>query len=129
MDKFSPLVSINHPITAKRLQVIIISPTIILFLQYSCLRFTIYIIMACSRNLTYTGFDIHFSVFYSKLVRCSVCVYLQLFAAVLMSCLRYLCLLAHSNVHHILCCFSSSCVPYVSNFSGFYIFDCPFGIL
>jgi hypothetical protein len=52
--------------------------------------------MTCSRNLTYTGFDIHFSVFYSKLVRCSVCLYLQLFAGVLMSCLRYLCLFGSS---------------------------------
>jgi hypothetical protein len=26
-------------------------------------------------------------------------------------------------------CFSSSCVPYVSSFSGLSIFDCPFDIL
>ena len=26
-------------------------------------------------------------------------------------------------------CFSSSCVPYVADFSGFSIFDCPFGML
>ena len=28
-----------------------------------------------------------------------------------------------------LLCFSSSCVPYVANFSGSSIFDCPFGVL
>jgi len=42
-----------------------------------------------------------------------------------MSYLRYLCLLAHSGVQHILCCvfgcFSSFCVPYVASFSGFLI--------
>ena len=33
--------------------------------------------------------------------------------------LRYLCLLAYNDVHHIvsLICFSSSCVPYVASFS------------
>jgi uncharacterized membrane protein len=50
-----------------------------------------------------------------------------------MSYLRYLCLFAYNDVLHILCCvfvcFSSSCVPFVSSFSGLSIFDCPFGIL
>ena len=36
--------------------------------------------------------------------RCSVRVYLQLFVAVLVSYLCYLCLFAHSGVQHILCC-------------------------
>ena len=49
-----------------------------------------------------------------------------------MSYLRYLCLLAHSGVQHILCyvlfCFSSSCVPYVVSFSELSFFDCHFGI-
>ena len=49
------------------------------------------------------------------------------------SCLRYLCLFAHSGVHHILCCvvfcFSSSCVPYVASFSGLSFFDCSFDFL
>ena len=69
-----------------------------------------------------------------------------------MSYLRYLCLFAYSGVQHILLCFCfvcfrlvfhmlpvyldisfligpSSCVPYVTSFSGFFIFDWPFGIL
>ena len=59
---------------------------------------------------------------------------LQLFVGGLMSYLRYLYLLAHSGVHHILCCvflfcLSSSCVPCVASFSGFPIFDCHFGVL
>jgi len=47
-----------------------------------------------------------------------------------MSYLRYLCLFAHSVVQNIrvvfLFCFSSSCVPYVANFSGLSFFDLPF---
>ena len=43
-----------------------------------------------------------------------------------MSCLRSMCLLAHSGVQRILCFvlfyFSSSCVPYVASFSGLSIF-------
>jgi hypothetical protein len=39
----------------------------------------------------------------------------------------------HCDVQHILCCvllcFSLSCVLYVASFSGWSIFDCPFGIL
>jgi hypothetical protein len=49
-----------------------------------------------------------------------------------MSYLRYLCLFAHSGVQHILCCgffSSSSCVPCVASFSGFFIFDGTFDIL
>jgi hypothetical protein len=72
-----------------------------------------------------------------------------------MSYSHYLCLIVHSGSQHILCCvsflfvfvlcfvyggvqhilcylllcLSSSCVAYVSNFSGLSIFDCPFGIL
>ena len=48
-----------------------------------------------------------------------------------MSYLRYLRLLVYSGVQHILCCvfvvfFLSSCVPYVSSFSGLSIFFyCP----
>ena len=49
----------------------------------------------------------------------------------IMSYLRYLCLFAHSGVHHILCCvfmfcLSSSCVPNVTSVSGVSILDCPF---
>ena len=44
-----------------------------------------------------------------------------------MSYLRYFCLLVHSGVQHILCCALglldfSSCVPYISSFSGFSFF-------
>jgi hypothetical protein len=57
---------------------------------------------------------------------------LQLFVGGLMPYLRYLFLLAHSYVQHILCCIfvliSSSCVPNVASFSGLSIFNCPFGI-
>jgi hypothetical protein len=45
-----------------------------------------------------------------------------------MSYLRYLCLLVHSGVQHLLCCvfcFSSSCVPYVVSFSGLSILIAP----
>ena len=45
-----------------------------------------------------------------------------------MSCLRYLCLFAYSNVQHILCCdffFSWSCVLYVASFSGLSVSDNP----
>ena len=38
-------------------------------------------------------------------------------------------LFAHSGVQHILCCFSSYCVPCVASFSGLSIFNCFFGIL
>ena len=44
-------------------------------------------------------------------------------------CYLYLCLSAYSGVQNILCCdlscLSSSCVPYVVNFSGLSICDCP----
>ena len=47
--------------------------------------------------------------------------------------LRYLCMFVYSRVQHILCCvslcLSSSGVTTVSNISGLYIFDCPFGVL
>ena len=62
-----------------------------------------------------------------------------------MSYLRYLCLLEHSGVQHLLCCGvfvlfcfffffgggggGSSCVPYNASFPGLSFFDCPFGIL
>jgi hypothetical protein len=47
-----------------------------------------------------------------------------------MSYLRYLCLLAHSGVQHILgCVFTLFLFVYVARFSGLVIFDCPFGIL
>ena len=50
-----------------------------------------------------------------------------------MSYLHYLCLLAHSDVQHILCfvfvLFSSSCVPYVASLSGLSFYDCPYAIL
>ena len=42
------------------------------------------------------------------------------------------CDVAHSGVQHIVCCviacFPSSCVPYVTSFSGLYFNNCPFGI-
>jgi len=43
-----------------------------------------------------------------------------------------LCLFEYSGPIHIvlfLCCFSSSCVPYVASFSWPSIFDCPFDVL
>jgi hypothetical protein len=47
-----------------------------------------------------------------------------------MSYLLYLCLFAHSGVHHIVCCvfvlfISSSCVPYFASFSGLSILIAP----
>jgi hypothetical protein len=48
--------------------------------------------------------------------RCLVRLYLQLFVGGLMSYLCYLWLFVHSGVHHILCCFSSSCVPYFATY-------------
>ena len=58
----------------------------------------------------------------------------NLFVGGHMSYLRCLCLFMYSGVQHILCvvllfCFSSSCVPYVANCSGFSNFDWSFGIL
>ena len=48
--------------------------------------------------------------------------HLQLFVGGLVSYLRSLCLLAHSGVHHIMCCVFVlvffPCVPYVASFSG-----------
>jgi hypothetical protein len=55
----------------------------------------------------------------------------QLFVGVLMSYLRYMCLFAHSDVHHILCfvCLRLvSCVPNVTSFSVLSYLDCPFGL-
>ena len=46
-----------------------------------------------------------------------------------MSYLRYLCLFEYISVQHIVLCLSSSCIPYVASFSGFFISDCPFGFL
>ena len=43
-----------------------------------------------------------------------------------MSYLCYMCLFVVCVVF--LCCFSSSCIPYVASFSGLSIFDCPFGM-
>ena len=45
------------------------------------------------------------SVMISSYTRCPVRLYLQLFVGGLVSYLRYLCLLVHSGVQHILCCF------------------------
>jgi hypothetical protein len=65
------------------------------------------------------------SVTITSLNICSIRQYLQLFVGELMSYLHYLCLFAHSGIQHILWCvlfrFSSSCVPFVSSFSGFSI--------
>ena len=51
-----------------------------------------------------------------------------------MSYLRHVCLLAHNDVQHILCCVFCfaclhlvSCVHNVASFSGLFILDCPFG--
>ena len=48
-----------------------------------------------------------------------------------MSCLHYLCVVAHSDDQHILCSVFVSwyCVPHTACFSGLFIFDCHFGIL
>ena len=62
--------------------------------------------------------------------QCSVRFYLQLFVVGLMRYLRHLCSLVYSGVqHHILFCFSSTCVPNVTSLSGLSIVDCPFVIL
>ena len=55
------------------------------------------------------------SVTISAQKRCSVRLYLQLFAGELMSYLRYLCLILRSDVQHILCCvFAFVCLFFVS---------------
>ena len=81
------------------------------------------------------------SVTISALKLCLVRLYLQFFVGGLMTYLRYLCVLAHIGVQHILCwsclvlfvvfflVFSSSCVPCVASFSGLSICGCSFGIL
>jgi hypothetical protein len=50
----------------------------------------------------------------------------KMFVGGRMSYLRYLFLFAYSDFQHILCCvfvcFSSSCVPYVTSFSGLFLF-------
>jgi hypothetical protein len=52
--------------------------------------------------------------------------YLQLFVVGLMSYLRYLCMIAHSGVHHILCCvFVLFFFVYVASFSGLSILIAP----
>jgi hypothetical protein len=67
--------------------------------------------------------------------RCSVRLYFQLVIGGLMSYLRYLCLLAHSDVQQILCCVFDFiicvlyCLTCVASFPGLSIFDCSFGIL
>jgi len=66
----------------------------------------------------------------SAYTRCSVRLYLQLFVGDLMSYLRYVCLLAHGGVQHIMrCAFALYYFVYVTSFSGLSICDCPFGIL
>ena len=78
-------------------------------------------------------FRVVLSVEISAKKRCSVRLYLKLFAGGLVFYLCYLCLFVHSGVQPISCrflfCCSSSCVPCVACFSGFFIFDCSFGIL
>jgi len=56
-------------------------------------------------------------------------IYFKLFVGGLISYLRYLCLFAYSDIQHMLCCVTTSFVPYVARFSGWTIFDCPIGIL
>jgi hypothetical protein len=53
-----------------------------------------------------------------------------------MSYLRYVCLLVHSGVQHILSCVFCFvcvhlvfCVPNVASFSGLFILDCPLSFL
>ena len=66
---------------------------------------------------------------------CLVRLYLQMFVEGLKSYLRYLCLLMHSGIQHILCCvFCFVCLrrlvyPMSASFSGLSSFDCLFGIL
>ena len=62
--------------------------------------------------------------------------YLQMFVGGFMSYLRYLCLLAHSGIQHMLWCIFCFvcphlviCVPNVASFSGLFILDYPFGFL
>jgi len=43
--------------------------------------------------------------------------------------LHYLCIVMFNTYCVVFLFFlSSSCVPYVGSFSGFFIFDCPFGV-
>ena len=51
-------------------------------------------------------------------------IYFKLFVGALISYLRYLCLFAYSDIQHMLCCVTTSFVPYVTRFSGWTIFDC-----
>ena len=72
-------------------------------------------------------------------VCCNVHYDLRLYLELTVVCRRahalfgYLCLFAYRGVQHLSCCIlfrlSSSCVPYVSSFSGLEIFYCPLGFL
>ena len=66
---------------------------------YVLLFFLVFIVLSYCVSLR-SEFHVVMSVMISALKRCSVRLYLQLF----MSYLRYLCLLAHSGVQHLLCC-------------------------
>ena len=66
--------------------------------------------------------------------KCSVRLYLQWFVRGLMSYVRYLCLLAHSGVQHILCCvfvlfFLVLCTLYCQFRWIVHFFYCPFSVL
>ena len=61
-----------------------------------------------------------------RIKRCSIRLYLQLLVGWPMSCLCYLCLLAHSSVQHILgCVFISFCLSLVYPMLPVYL-DCPY---
>ena len=77
--------------------------------------------------------DVRLSFTSSCLSRRSVILYLQLFVVVLVSYLRYLCLLACRDVQHILCCvfvlFFLAMCTICYQFLWIVHFNCPFGIL
>jgi len=74
-------------------------------------------------------FRVVMSVMISVLKRCSVRLYLQLFVGGLMSCLRYLCVLAHGGIQHILCCVFVLFFLWMLPNSRDCRFDCHLGIL
>ena len=73
-----------------------VGSVLLIFLVFFCVLF--YCVSVRSE------FRVVMSVTISTLKRCSVRFYRQLFVGGCMSYLHYLCLLAYSGVHHILCC-------------------------
>ena len=93
-----------------------------------CLVFRV--ILLCAFTFWVACLDVRYDF---RIKQWSVRLHLQLFVGWLWSYLRYLYLLADSNVRYIWCCvyalFLFVLCTYVAGFSGLSIFDCPFGIL